>query len=152
MTPNTPAEIAREIHAAYRAYRDLEWRLFEAIEVIVGEGRLSDAHVEFDSQYDNSVEVALVNGEKLTDEERKKIKELGFSIVWSDEKSDRSEHGSGCLAVARYAEIRAIERCAGIALKRAGSNGSITTDQEAAKWEAALIGEQILNSLTKVRP
>lgn len=81
--------LAQRIHAAYTTYRRLGSELWDAIVEIVGEERLEDAHVESDSQYDNSVEVALVGNARLTDEEREKIKALGFSIVWNDELCSR---------------------------------------------------------------
>lgn len=86
--PTTHETLAERVHDAYSRYR-MAWldELEEAIGAIVGEDRLRCAHVEHDSQNDNSVEIVLQGGAQLTDEERAKIKALGFSTVYNDARS-----------------------------------------------------------------
>lgn len=79
--------LAARVHDAYTTQRRTNRELHKAIAAIVGTGRLVDANVEHDSQYDNSVEVTLEGGVKLTPEERAAIKALGFDRVWNDERS-----------------------------------------------------------------
>lgn len=80
--------LADRVHDAYSRYR-MVWldELEEAIGAIVGEDRLRCAHVEHDSQNDNSVEVVLEGGAPLTEDERAKIKALGFSMVYNGARS-----------------------------------------------------------------